>query len=183
GSDSANYSSASDGVNVDLTILGQHAIGADQGTDTLVSIEIVNGSPYNDTLTGDSNDNTLNGAAGDDTLNGGGGNDTAGYLAASSGVTVDLNEVESQDVGGGLGSDTLSSIENLIGSNHNDTLIGDANNNVLRGGAGGNDTLIGNGGNDTLIANTGDDVLSGGSGNDTLDGGVGSDTASYADAG
>ncbi len=34
---------------------------------------------------------------------------------------------------GGAGLDTLTSIENLTGSDHADTLIGSALNNVLRG--------------------------------------------------
>ena len=65
----------------------------------------------------------------------------------------------------GAGVDTLTGIENLIGSAFNDTLTGDAGNNVLTGGAG-------------------NDMLLGGAGDDTLDGGAGTaDTASYATAG
>jgi Ca2+-binding RTX toxin-like protein len=47
------------------------------------------------------------------------------------------------------GTDTLTSIENLVGSDFNDTLTGDAGANKLEGGVG-NDTLNGGLGNDTL---------------------------------
>jgi Ca2+-binding RTX toxin-like protein len=171
GSDGASYQFAASSVSVDLTIVGPQAVGGGQGIDTLVSIENITGSRFNDTLIGDSNDNLLNGGAGSDMLNGGAGNDTASFAAAAatSGVTVDLRIVGPQAVGGSLGIDNLISIENLIGTRFDDTLIGDLNDNVLRGGVLGNDTLIGNGGNDTLVGNTGDDVLDGGGGGDTAD--------------
>ena len=46
------------------------------GSDTLISIENLTGSAFNDTLTGDASDNVISGRAGNDTLNGGGGDDT-----------------------------------------------------------------------------------------------------------
>ena len=110
----------------------------------------------------------LTGGAGNDTLAGGlngAGGDTASYATATAGVTVSLLLQGGTQNTVGAGVDTLTGIENLIGSAFNDTLTGDAGNNVLTGGAG-NDTLIG------------------GIGNDTLDGGAGTaDTASYATAG
>ena len=63
--------------------------------------------------------------------------------------------------GGDAAGDTLTSIENLTGSAHDDTLYGDVGANVLHGG-GGIDWLVGGGGDDTL------------------EGGPGADTASYA---
>ena len=50
--------------------------------------------------------------------------------------------------GGGLGNDTLSGIENLIGSAYDDFLTGDGNDNVLRASKG-HDHLDGGAGNDT----------------------------------
>ena len=45
------------------------------------------------------------------------GNDTADYHQhATGGVTVDLNITTAQIPGGGMGTDTLTSIENLLGS-------------------------------------------------------------------
>ena len=152
GTDTASYASASAGVTVSLAIVGaQNTVG--DGTDTLSSIENLTGSAFNDTLTGDANANVLDGGAGNDKLNGGGGIDTASYTSSSTGVTVNLAILAAQNTVG-AGTDTLSSIENLVGSNFNDTLTGDGNANVLTGGLG----------------------------NDVLNGGAGIDTASYATA-
>src|SRR5262249_57705343 len=79
-------------------------------------------------------------------LDGGAGNDTASYDTSSTAVTVNL--ATGTGSGGDAQGDTLTNIENLIGSTFNDTLIGDQNANVLIGGAGA-DTLIGGGGSDT----------------------------------
>jgi Ca2+-binding RTX toxin-like protein len=62
--------------------------------------------------------------------------------------------------------DTLTSIENVTGSNFGDKLVGDDGNNVLTG-LDGNDTLVGNGGNDTLDGGNGTDTMIGGTGDDT----------------
>ncbi len=163
GSDTASYADGASGVTVDLTIATAQAVGGGLGNDTLSGIENLIGSAFADTLTGDGGNNTFTGGAGDDVLSGAGGTDTASYADAASGVTVDLTIATAQAVGGGLGSDTLSGIENLTGSAYADTLTGDAGNNVLSGGAG-------------------NDILVGGLGDDTLDGGADIDTASYADA-
>lgn len=110
-------------------------------------------------LDGGEGNDFLQGTLADDVVNGGSGNDTASFVNAFSdgsttGVTVDLN---TQGVGQNTvaaGVDTLSGIENLVGSALNDTLTGDGNDNVFEGGLGA----------------------------DVMDGGAGSDTASYAGA-
>ncbi|MGJ3247362.1 MAG: spondin domain-containing protein [Elainellaceae cyanobacterium] len=79
-------------------------------------------------------------------------------------------------------TDSLSGVENVIGSNDADSIIGDDNTNVLEG-FDGDDTLAGGGGSDTLIGGLGDDTLQGGGGNDSIDGGDGFDTVSFADIG
>lgn len=100
-----------------------------------------------------------------DLINGSLGVDTVSYALATSGVSVDLNLAGFQPVGGGLGSDQLIAIENLIGSSFSDTLTGNAGSNELRGGLG-------------------NDLLRGSAGNDLLDGGAGtSDTADYSGLG
>jgi Ca2+-binding RTX toxin-like protein len=101
---------------------------------------------------GEGND-FLQGTIANDILNGGAGNDTASFATAFSGgsttgVTVDLNAQGSMQNTVAAGLDTLSGIENLIGSQYNDTLIGDGNANVIEGGLG-NDTLSGGAGDDT----------------------------------
>ena len=95
---------------------------------------------------------------GNDTLTGTLSNesDTVTYASASGPVTVNLNLTTQQNtISAGL--DTLISIENLIGSLHNDNLTGNPENNVLRGGDG-NDILRGWSGADTMIGGFGDDT-------------------------
>ena len=129
------------------------------------------GDGNDNSLNGGAGDDTLIGGAGDDTLIGGAGSDTADYSGAAAetartinadnsnglaatvsgvtGVYVNLNIAGAQATGNSDASgDTLSGIENLIGSAHNDVLVGDGNANTLIGGAG-DDTLIGGAGSDT----------------------------------
>ncbi|MFK3795394.1 retention module-containing protein [Pseudomonas sp. NPDC088444] len=74
GNNTANYSLATAGVTVSTAELGpQHTGGA--GIDTLVNIQNLIGSNYNDHLTGDQGNNVLNGGLGNDVLNGGAGDD------------------------------------------------------------------------------------------------------------
>ncbi|WP_373414624.1 M10 family metallopeptidase C-terminal domain-containing protein [Ensifer aridi] len=126
----------------------------------------------NDVLAGGVGNDALLGGIGNDRLDGGTGMDTAGYWDATSGVTVNLGHTTAQTVGGGRGSDTLVSIESVIGSNYADRLTGSDAVNRLDARSG-NDALAGGAGNDTLL---------GGVGNDRLDGGTGVDTAGYWDA-
>ena len=126
------------------------------------------GNSLANAITGNSGANTIAGLGGGDTIDGGGGNDTATYAASGSGVTISLDG--SSGSGGDAAGDTLTNIENIIGSANVDVLTGDAGSNVLTGLAGG-DTLNGGDGADTLI---------GGAGGDALNGGDGIDTASYA---
>lgn len=95
--------------------------------------------------------------AGNDILTGtSSNNDTVTYASATAPVSVSLLiTVQQNTIGAGL--DTLTSIENLIGSNFNDNLTGDTKNNVLTGG-GGNDTLRGWNGVDTMVGELGNDT-------------------------
>jgi len=183
GVDTASYASSTAGVTVDLlnnTASGGHAAG-----DVLANIENVVGSAHNDVLTGDAGvnafkggdgfdaiyaqggDDTLVGEAGDDVLEGGAGADAldggtgvdwAQYYSSAAGVSVNL--ATGAVSGGDAAGDTLTSIENLFGSAHDDALVGDAGVNVLNG-------------------HDGNDTLEGGAGADTLHGGAGVDTVSY----
>ena len=175
GLDLASYAHAAAAVRVDLGTSGPQDTGGG-GTDTLLSIEGIIGSAFDDTLIGNARNNVLSGGAGDDlliglvgdnTLDGGAGSDTVSYEGSRFSVTVDLALSSPQatfsDGGFSVARDTLSGIENVIGSGDGDTLKGDAAANRLTGGAG----------YDTLMGRMGDDVL---------DGGSLSDTASYADA-
>ena len=128
------------------------------------------GGSGNDTFTGGAGDDFFEGNGGNDTFNGGAGNDTMSYADATAGVAVDLSIAGAQAVGGGQGSDTLVSVENLVGSAFDDHLTGNAGNNVITPGAG-NDIVSAGGGDDTIDmgANfSGGDAIDGGAGNDTL---------------
>ena len=155
GSDTANYASSGAGVTVNLA--AGTASGGDAQGDTLSEIENLIGSAQADALTGDGNANTFEGGAGGDTLIGGGGaSDTASYASSGEGVTVNL--VAGTASGGDAQGDTLSGIENLIGSDHADTLTGDGGDNVLDGDIGA-DTLTGGLGNDTYVVDDIGDVM------------------------
>jgi len=146
-------------------------INGNGGNDTLF------GGLGNDLLFGGSGADTLDGGAGADSLNGGDGIDTITYAGSPGGVTVNLTT----GIGRGADAegDTITQIENVVGSSFDDTLTGNAANNTLTGGAG-NDTLFGGGGTDTLFGGDGDDVISGGAGGDSLNGGAGIDTLDYS---
>jgi serralysin len=164
GVDSAGYADATAGVTVSLAIAGAQNTGA-AGQDTLVNIDALIGSAFNDALTGDGNANQLTGGAGADTLSGGLGNDvllgglgndvmdggggasdTASYFDIGAAVTVSLALTTAQNTIG-AGTDTLTNFENLIGSNFGDTLSGNAGANIIVGGYG-RDMMTGGGGND-----------------------------------
>ena len=142
GFNTASYEHATSAVTVSLNALvvgnPQNTIGA--GTDTLINIQGLRGSSFDDHLTG-SGTSVLEGGAGNDTLTGAvGGSDTASYEHATAGVTVNLAVAAAQNTVG-AGTDTLTNIANLSGSQFNDTLIGNSGNNTLAGG-GGNDTFV-----------------------------------------
>jgi Ca2+-binding RTX toxin-like protein len=115
-------------------------------------------------LTGNSLNNSLYAGASDNILDGSTGNDTAAYSYATAGVNVELSITTAQATGGS-GWDTLTSIENLTGSNYNDRLIGNSEANVLTGGTG-NDILYGGGGADYMIGGNGKDYIYCGTEND-----------------
>jgi Ca2+-binding RTX toxin-like protein len=124
GINTLDYSNAWDGVTVDLS--AGTASNGYGGTDTISNFQIVIGSHYDDSITGD-------------------GTTTVSYENAYSGVTVDL----SAGTATGDGNDTLINIQSVIGSAYDDTITGDSNDNVISGGAG-NNTLDGGGGVNTL---------------------------------
>jgi Ca2+-binding RTX toxin-like protein len=168
GTDWASYSDSNVGVIISLASgLGYGGTAED---DTLVSIERVAGSAYDDLLIGSGEDETLYGDAGNDilkggggadTLNGGSGSDTASYDGSASAVHVSL--LDDYASMGDAEGDEFISIENLTGSAHDDFLAGDNGANRLSG-RGGSDSLVGAGGADILDGGLGIDMaLYGGS--------------------
>jgi VCBS repeat-containing protein len=168
----------SDSANLTISYQDGHTLTGTTGNDTLVAgngDNIINAGDGNDILTAGNGNNTLHGDAGNDLLfsgtgndllDGGIGNDTASYAHATAGVTVNLGQSGPQNTFG-AGTDTLTAIENLVGSDFNDNLIGDNNSNIITGGLG-NDVLKGEGGDDFLIGGLGNNTLTGGSGADTF---------------
>lgn len=121
GFDWAEYNNAPAGVTVDL--VNQAATSDGWGsTDLLNGIEAVQGSMYQDTLTGDALANQFDAMDGNDAVSAGEGNDT---------------------VNGGIGNDTLD------GGSGDDVLAGNDGDDVLKAG-GGKDYLLGGAGNDNL---------------------------------
>jgi Ca2+-binding RTX toxin-like protein len=142
-------------------------------TDKLTNLQGLSGSDFNDTLTGDGKDNWFEGAAGNDSINGGLGIDMVDYGSSEAGVGVNLFTEPTSGISPGTafdglgGTDKLAGIENVFGSEFNDTIVGSTGVNRLEG-AGGNDSLYGGSSND---------VLNGGSGSDTFGFSVGTSPA------
>ena len=162
GSDTASYADAGAAVNVSLAAPGTNT--GEAAGDVFDSIENLTGSAFDDQLTGDAGNNVLSGGlgndllvggAGADALIGGDGIDTASYAAAKGAVSISL--LTGKGAGSDAQGDTLTEIENLIGSDQSDSLTGSLAANRLEGGAG-DDTLDGSAGADTLVGGTGNDL-------------------------
>jgi serralysin len=161
-----------------------------QGTNSSETINLLDGVTFgddiiygyggNDSIHGLGGDDYIVGGAGADVLNGGIGSDTASYFTSTAGIVASLSAGEG--AGGDAEGDTYTSIENLVGSSHDDALVGDDGDNSLSG-LSGDDFLDGGDGDDTLWGGSGNNTLKGGGGADALIGSwQGIDTASYYDS-
>jgi Ca2+-binding RTX toxin-like protein len=163
---------------------GSDNINGNDGDDTLNGgdgNDFLHGGDGDDTLDGGNNNDEIYGNGGDDIIlldggndiiNGGAGIDVIDASARTARVTIDLSNLAAQNTR--AGTDTISNIENLIGTAFNDTLAGDANNNTIEAGAG-NDAIYGNGGTDLLYGEAGNDdfwISGTETYNDTYDGGA-----------
>ncbi|MDY0117834.1 MAG: calcium-binding protein, partial [Sulfurimonadaceae bacterium] len=157
------------------------------GEDNYKDINDIDGSAYNDTIYGNSDKNIIHGLAGndyidgrnggnelyggagndtlvsgsgDDYIDGGEDSDTVSYQNSAGGVTVRLDRPngEQYDFATGHGNDTLISIENVIGSNHNDMIYGSSSTNYIEG----------MGGNDYIFSGQGINFIDGGDGVDKI---------------
>jgi Ca2+-binding RTX toxin-like protein len=180
--------------------LGTNSATGD-GTDTFALIEGIQGSNYDDSLTGDpvatsgldggqgndflvggSGPDVLRGGPGDDTLEGNGGNDQLEggdphfycydtVLYLDAPGAVTVNLTLGTATGAD-GSDTIVDVAGVGGSGFADDITGNDCSNTLSGGAG----------NDSLSGLESNDVLYGQAGADTLDGGTETDIVRYDDA-
>jgi Ca2+-binding RTX toxin-like protein len=116
GIDRVSYSASDNGVRVDLSIATAQVTG--QGTDTIVGVENLFGSLFNDRLTGDSQDNWLLGLDGDDKLYGGDGGDQLD------------GDVGDDYLNGGDGNNFLD------GGDGDDVLVGGSGDDYFEGGIG-----------------------------------------------
>jgi Ca2+-binding RTX toxin-like protein len=161
GIDTVSYARSPNGVRVDLsagTVRGW-------GKDTVAEIENIVGSNDDDDLTagrreastiaGRDGDDVLTGSGASDILDGGNGDDridggpgqanVVTYAGAPQGVEVDLTAGTAT----GWGTDTVSGIQFVIGSDFGDTLTGNTQRNTFSPG-GGDDTIVGIGSGDTV---------------------------------
>ena len=206
GIDTVSYVNASNGVKVFL----DSGLATGEGTDSLAGIENIIGSAFDDSLTGDNGanaiesgdgddfifakeaadtidagdgDDTIDAGTGSDSVDGGLGIDTLDYTDEAK-IVVDLADIGTSSISVANGdTDTVSNIENIIGSNTAaDTIVGNNLVNIIEGQTG-NDTLDGDAGDDTLLGGSGNDLFinrAGIAGNDVIDGGDDVDTVDYS---
>lgn len=162
--DTVTYASATAPITVSLAIGVQQNTGG-AGLDTLINIENLVGSSFNDNLIGNTKNNSLNGRAGNDTLDGGVGSDSMiGGLGNDSFVVNVVGDVVTENLN--EGTDTVNSSVTY-------TLPANVENLTLTGASPINGT--GNGLINTITGNAANNQLNGGAGNDTINGGIGID--------
>lgn len=128
GQDFINFPSPSSSVSVDLD-----AQSVNDGVISLISIENINATPFDDSLVGSDDGNVIFGNGGSDTIMGLGGDDLI-----DGGTDLDV-------IDGGAGSDTIFGGDNLDvidGGDGDDYIDGGFGLGLFTGGAG-NDTIVG----------------------------------------
>ena len=211
GNNTASYENMTAGQNVTASLnndaTGNGTVSGGIASDIYTGIQNLTGGAGDDHLTGNIHANRLIGGDGNDTLVGGGGTDTldggtgvdTASFAGLQAVNVKLDANGNGTATSSSGDVTLTSIENLIGTDHDDTFqvstlpseSGGVKSGVIKGGAG-TDTLIYNVSDDlnvdlqsgtvNNIANILDSIenITTGSGNDTI---VASNDVNYIDGG
>ena len=120
---------------------GNDTLNGGDGDDFII------GDDGNDTLNGDAGNDLIRGDLGSDTIDGGDGIDTLNYFGSTTAVTVNL--ATGTGSGGTAQGDNISNIENVYGSEFNDTITGDTGNNIIAGFDGA-DAMDGGDGLDTV---------------------------------
>jgi Ca2+-binding RTX toxin-like protein len=180
GFDSLNYFSATSGITINLGITtAQNTGGA--GIDTVTNFELVQGSQFNDVITGNATAATeIHSNNGNDTLNGGSGNDSLWGGAGNDILRGDdyTGPVANDVLDGGLGTDTIyydftsagvtvnlgiTTAQNTLGGgidtiSNVESIVGSNFADVLTGNDLANE-ITGNSGADVINGMGGDDIL------------------------
>ncbi|MCW5738121.1 MAG: M10 family metallopeptidase C-terminal domain-containing protein [Enhydrobacter sp.] len=214
GSDTASYADRTSGITADMTFNNMAAgdefrhpdeiVGRTDGkvsppdgtwVDTLISMENIEGTNFNDRFLGDERANTFWGLAGNDTFEGDAGATPQGSWddmyggEGNDSFVVGINDLAD----GGTGIDVATfvggplflnfntfnfsiggtaihvrDIETYIGTEFSDTVFGARYGETIDLGSGGTDYANGEGGDDFLVTSDGFDTLVGGSGFDTI---------------
>ena len=162
GGTGADVFDARGGTGTGAAFGGRVTLRGGDGNDQLfggADFDAIEGDGGNDTIDGGPDFDRLDGGPGNDAIEGGADRDEVDYSASTAPVNIDLAATGAQN-GGSLGMDTITGVENLVGSPEGDVLRGDAADNELLG-------------------ERGDDLIEGRGGDDFLDGQGGLDTASF----
>ena len=165
------------GVTVDLSITGAQDTSS-AGFDTLIGIESLWGTTFDDILKGDDQDNRFIGFGGADILEGRGGSDRYEIEDARTQIVERAEDDGYDDVISSVSFTLPDNIESLVLLAWEEaTLVGHGNaqNNFLRAGSIYAEELNGGAGDDKLVASDANDVLSGEAGDDTIWGYGGND--------
>lgn len=204
GRDTASFAAYAAAVSIDLRAPDGLINLGSQGLVSLLGIENLVGTGFNDILTGQAGANRLEGGGGNDGLLGDGGDDV---LFGGAGDDVISGGLGADDMAGGAGNDSYfvddqgDAVLEVAGEGFDRVfvttdgwaaafgvervellatatlLLGSARGDALFGNqAGLASTLRGQGGDDMLTGAAGNDTLEGGQGNDTLVGGAGADS-------
>ena len=129
GKDIASWWGSTTGVTASLST----ATAMGQGSDSLKSIEGLEGGRGDDSLVGDDTSNWFALGPGDDTVDGAGNyRDFVSYYYSKEGVSVNL----AAGTATGEGTDTITAVEGVYGSKYDDTITGDEQANWITPGPG-----------------------------------------------
>jgi Ca2+-binding RTX toxin-like protein len=177
----ADYSSDPDFGNDGIGVIANLALSASivdgwGNTDTLVGINGVRGSRFDDSIIGNDLGGWFRGEAGNDLIQAGAGFDVLSYTNNAVGLSITLTN-GAGTFGDGFGTtDTVSGFEEVrLGAGADTvTILGTQAMRIIAGG--GNDSVTGGDGNDSINGGAGDDIIDGGDGDDIIDGGDGQNT-------
>jgi len=184
GFDTVGYIGASTGIVANLVtgaVTQSVAQTGSSGNDTLVGIEGIGGTDFNDTLLGDGNDNYFAPFDGSDVIDGGGGFDLLDYSQLDAAISATFAGTSGPGtVVKSTGTDSIAGIERINGTRFADTLVGQDLQDSFRGLAG-NDSIVGGGGSNRDQVDYREDARWGGTGAIVVDLAAGTATDGFGD--